>query len=145
MFWLLVLAYFPFSKGGTIDELTQRGDASGKKLRKRTIGDRWRFKFLASPTRLNHENVTRGTRIRSRGESTTSETLRGIRIVGSQRDIEAVPCGARRGATALSSWAFTGVIIIVIWRLLFFRRLDLMDGSVITRFSTFVSVDNESQ
>jgi len=64
------------------------------------VGD---FKFLASPTRLNHKNVTRGTRIRSHAESTTLETLRGIRIVGSQRDIEAVPCGARRGATALSS------------------------------------------
>lgn len=135
-------AYFPFGSERVRSMISRSAATLREKPTERSpiVGGK---NCLASPTRLSHENVTRGTR--SREESTTSETLRDIRIVGSQRDIEAVPCGARRGATALSSRAFTGVIIIVIWRLLFFRCLGLMDGSVITRFSTFVSVDNESQ
>lgn len=150
-----------------IGDLTRRGGIEKVRSCERTIGRSTGDLNFQSLTYLptyapvsNHERVTRVVRTPSRRIHTTSGiTPRVIRIIGSlyfylfsslsfsQRDTEAVSCGALRGAATLSSRAFTVVIIIVvvIWRLLFFRSADLMDGSVITRFSTFVSVDNESR
>lgn len=72
---------------GIIGDLTQRCDDLRKKPRKERLLTAWIFSFTyALESRERH---ARNTHTLSVSVSTTLETLRGIRIVGSQRDIEA--------------------------------------------------------